>query len=78
MGQLEKHVGSEREGKRVGRGGGGKGGGACGGCEYPSKSGQFMLRNSSRRPLKAGGEAGQHACLPLMRDNFISSVAGVT
>ena len=42
------------------------------------KSYQFMLLNSSRRLLKAGGGAGQHACLPLMRDNFKSSVAGVT
>lgn len=34
------------------------GGGSCGSFAYPSKSGQLMLLNSSRGPLKAGGELG--------------------
>lgn len=53
MGQLEKHMLGAKESKRVGWGGG-----TCDAWEYPSKSGQFMLRNSSRRLLKAGGELG--------------------
>ena len=45
--------GEERRGEGR-RGGGGSGGG----LEYPSKSDQFMLLNSSRRLLKAGGGLG--------------------
>lgn len=69
VGQKEKHMqtggkrkraelsGVEERG-REGRGGEGRGGGSGGGLEYPSKSDQFMLLNSSRRLLKAGGGLG--------------------
>lgn len=63
-----------RESKRVGWGVGGDlrwlGVSIKVGSIYAAKF--FKASAESRRG------AGQHACLPLMRDNFISSVVGVT